>query len=135
MLVRQLWLLPLMVGKRRNYGKKEFLHTIYLLQFWVQGLLWFGWFGFNAGSALGANTIAVSASLLPHAAAATGGAVWAFLEWLFNGKPTVFGTITGSVAGLATVTPAAGFVSPIAGMAIGVIASLVCFVFCSLCES
>jgi len=94
--------------------------------------LWFGWFGFNAGSALGANTIAVSAFIATHAAAATGGAVWAFLEWLFNGKPTVFGTITGSVAGLATVTPAAGFVSPIAGMAIGVIASFGLFRFCSL---
>jgi Amt family ammonium transporter len=119
----------LMIGKRRHYGKKAI--PPHNLPFAVlgAGLLWFGWFGFNAGSALAANSVAVSAFVATHAAAAAGGLIWALLEWLFNGKPTIFGTITGAVAGLATVTPAAGFISPMAGLAIGTIASVICFIF------
>jgi len=119
----------LILGPRRHYGKKAI--PPHNLPFAVlgAGLLWFGWFGFNAGSALGANNIAVSAFVATHAAAAAGGLTWALLEWLFNGKPTIFGTITGCVAGLATVTPAAGFISPMAGLTIGVAASIICFIF------
>lgn len=118
----------LMLGPRKNFGKKA-IHP-HNLPFAVlgAGLLWFGWFGFNAGSALGATTVAVSAFVATHLAAAAGGLTWALLEWLMNGKPTIFGTITGSVAGLATVTPAAGFIQPGAAVTIGVLASIVCFV-------
>jgi Amt family ammonium transporter len=91
-------------------------------------LLWFGWFGFNAGSALAANGLAVSAFVASNAAAAAAGAVWALLEWVHNGKPTTFGIVTGSIAGLATVTPASGYITPLAGIAVGATASVVCFI-------
>lgn len=119
----------LIIGKRKGYGHKPI--PPHNLPFAVlgAGLLWFGWFGFNAGSALAANKLAVSAFVATHAAAAAGGLIWGLLEWLFNGKPTIFGTITGAVAGLATVTPAAGYITPIAGLVIGIFASIICFVF------
>jgi Amt family ammonium transporter len=120
----------IVVGKRKSYGKPVPPHN---LPFAVlgAGILWFGWFGFNAGSALAANGIAVNAFVVTHTAAAAGGLMWAVLEWIRNGKPTLFGTITGSVAGLATITPAAGFVTPVSAVAIGLIAGLLCFVFVS----
>ena len=92
------------------------------------GLLWFGWFGFNAGSALAVNSVAVNAFIVTNAAAAAAGLSWALLEWIRNGKPTVFGIVTGSIAGLATVTPASGFVSPFSGLVIGILASIMCFI-------
>jgi len=91
-------------------------------------LLWFGWYGFNAGSALAVNGIAVSAFIATNTAAAAAGLSWAFLEWIRNGKPTVFGIVTGSIAGLATITPASGFVTPISAIIIGIAASIVCFI-------
>jgi Amt family ammonium transporter len=91
-------------------------------------LLWFGWYGFNAGSALAVNAVAVSAFIATNTAAAAAGLSWAFLEWIRNGKPTVFGIVTGSIAGLATVTPASGFVTPISAIIIGIAASIVCFI-------
>ena len=91
-------------------------------------ILAFGWFGFNAGSALAANAIAVNTFVVTNAAAAAAGLSWAFLEWIRNGKPTVFGAVTGSIAGLATVTPASGFISPVSGLIIGIFASIVCFI-------
>ncbi|MBU0580230.1 MAG: ammonia channel protein, partial [Candidatus Margulisbacteria bacterium] len=87
------------------------------------------WFGFNAGSALSSGVVAVSAFVVTHAAAASGGLIWALLEWKLNGKPTVFGTITGVIAGLATITPASGFVTPLAGLLIGAVAGLICYLF------
>lgn len=122
----------LVIGKRKNYdGKPVPPHN---LPFTVLGaaLLWFGWFGFNAGSALAANGLAVSTFVATNAAAAAAGLTWALLEWALNGKPTIFGTITGSIAGLATVTPASGFISPIAGIIIGISASIVCFLAVSI---
>jgi ammonium transporter, Amt family len=118
----------LVVGKRKGYANKPV--PPHNLPFTVLGtaLLWFGWFGFNAGSALGANGLAVHALLVTHSAAATAALTWAFLEWIFNEKPTVFGTITGSIAGLATITPASGFVSVLAAIIIGLMASAVCFI-------
>ncbi|MCX5713377.1 MAG: ammonia channel protein, partial [Candidatus Omnitrophica bacterium] len=86
------------------------------------------WYGFNAGSALAVNGIAVSAFITTNTAAAAAGLSWALLEWIRNGKPTVFGIVTGSIAGLATVTPASGFVSPISAIIIGIAASIVCFI-------
>jgi Amt family ammonium transporter len=119
----------LVLGKRKGYPSH--MSPPHNLPFAVlgAGLLWFGWFGFNGGSALGANRLAVSAMVVSHIAGATAGLTWALLEWKFNAKPTMLGMITGAVAGLATITPAAGFVGPIDAIWIGALASLVCF-FC-----
>ena len=96
------------------------------------GMLWFGWYGFNAGSALAVNAVAVNAFIVTNTAAAAGGLSWALLEWIRNGKPTVFGIVTGSVAGLATITPASGFVTPSSAILIGFLASMVCFICVAL---
>lgn len=93
------------------------------------GLLWFGWFGFNAGSALGANGLAGSAFIATHIAAAAAGVTWAVLDWKFNAHPTMLGMITGAVAGLVAITPAAGFVTPVDAIWIGVGVSLICYFF------
>jgi Amt family ammonium transporter len=91
------------------------------------GMLWVGWFGFNAGSALAANGNAGMALLATHTGAAAGALVWMALEWLKYGKPSVLGMVTGVVAGLGTITPASGFVGPLGAMAIGATAGFVCF--------
>ena len=92
------------------------------------GMLWVGWFGFNAGSALAANGSAGMAMLVTHIGAASGALMWMFIEWLRFGKPSVLGIVTGMVAGLGTITPASGFVGPIGALAIGSIAGAACFV-------
>ena len=92
-------------------------------------LLWFGWFGFNAGSALGANGLAVNAFVCTNTATAMAGLTWALLEWIFAGKPTTLGVATGAVAGLVAVTPACGFVDITGAIAIGLGVSLICFMF------
>ena len=117
----------LIIGKRRNLdGRTPAPHN---LPFVVLGtaLLWFGWFGFNAGSALGANGLAVNAFVVTNTAAAAAGLSWAVIEWLRNGKPTMFGTASGAVAGLVAITPAAGFVSVVPAIIIGILVSLFCF--------
>ena len=91
------------------------------------GLLWFGWFGFNAGSALTSGSLATSAFVATHVAGAAAGVAWLLLDWVFNAHPTMLGVITGAVAGLAAVTPAAGFVTPGGAIWIGVGASAVCY--------
>jgi len=90
-------------------------------------MLWVGWFGFNAGSALAANGTAGMAMLVTHIAAATGSLAWLFCEWVRYGKPSVLGVVTGMVAGLGTITPASGFVGPLGALAIGAAAGLACF--------
>ena len=122
----------LVIGKRKGYDNKPV--PPHNLPFTVLGtaLLWFGWFGFNAGSALGATGLAVHAFVVTHAAAAIAGITWASLEWIFNEKPTIFGTITGSIAGLATITPASGFVTTFAAAIIGCAASVVCYIFVAI---
>jgi len=90
-------------------------------------MLWVGWFGFNAGSALGANAGAGQAMLVTHLSAATASLVWMAVEWIKFGKPTLVGTATGTIAGLATITPAAGSVGPLAAIIIGTLAALVCY--------
>lgn len=119
----------LVLGKRKGYP--QHMSPPHNLPFAVlgAGILWFGWFGFNGGSALGANPIAVNALVVSHFAGAAAGLTWALLEWKFNSKPTMLGMITGAVAGLATITPAAGFVGIGDAIWIGIIASLVCY-FC-----
>jgi Amt family ammonium transporter len=122
----------LVIGKRKGYDNKPV--PPHNLPFTVLGtaLLWFGWFGFNAGSALGATGLAVHTFVVTHAAAAIAGITWASLEWIFNEKPTIFGTITGSIAGLATITPASGFVTTFAAAIIGCAASVVCYIFVAI---
>jgi Amt family ammonium transporter len=92
------------------------------------GMLWFGWFGFNAGSALGANGLAANAFVTTHVSTAVAGMTWAICDWLYHGRPTTLGMITGAVAGLVSITPACGFVSPMDAIWIGLGASLICFV-------
>jgi Amt family ammonium transporter len=92
------------------------------------GLLWFGWFGFNAGSALSSGTLATMAFLTTHLAASSATITWVIVEWLHRGKPTMFGAATGSIAGLATITPAAGFVGPFPALFIGVAAGILCYI-------
>lgn len=91
------------------------------------GLLWFGWFGFNAGSALGSNSLAAVAMFNTNIATAVGALGWMFAEWFHRGKPTVLGLASGVIAGLVAVTPAAGFVNPVGALIIGVIAGVVCY--------
>jgi Amt family ammonium transporter len=91
-------------------------------------LLWFGWFGFNAGSALAADGIAANAFITTNTATAAAGLTWALIEWWHNGTPTILGTVTGAVAGLVAITPACGFVNPMNAMFIGMIVSVVCYI-------
>jgi len=118
----------LLIGKRKGLDNKP--TSPHNLPFVVlgAGLLWFGWFGFNSGSALAANGLAVSAFVVTNTAAAAAGLSWAMLEWMFNGKPTIFGTVTGAVAGLVAITPAAGFVSVVPAIIIGLLVSVFCYI-------
>jgi Amt family ammonium transporter len=118
----------LLIGKRRGLDHKPSPpHNIPFVVLGA-GLLWFGWFGFNSGSALAANGLAVNAFVVTNTAAAAAGLSWAILEWVFNGKPTIFGTVTGAVAGLVAITPAAGFVSVVPAIVIGLLVSVFCYI-------
>ncbi len=119
----------LFLGKRQGYP-----HSIsppHNLPFAVlgAGMLWFGWFGFNGGSALGANGVAANAFTVTHIAAAAAGFTWAVLDWKFNAHPTMLGMITGAVAGLVAITPASGFVGAIDAIWIGIGVSVICYFF------
>jgi Amt family ammonium transporter len=118
----------LVIGRRKGYEDRPV--PPHNLPFTVlgAGLLWFGWFGFNAGSALGANGLAVGAFVATNTAAAAAGLSWALLEWFHNGTPTTLGVATGAVAGLVAITPGAGFVDPLSAIVIGGLASAFCFV-------
>lgn len=117
----------LTLGKRRGYGREPMPPHNLPLTILGAALLWFGWFGFNSGSALAANGLAVSAFIATNTAAAAAGLTWMFIEWKMIGKPTILGGATGAVAGLVAVTPAAGFVSPLSSIIIGVVVSMVCY--------
>lgn len=117
----------IVLGKRKGYGTDYMAPHNLPFTLLGTGLLWFGWFGFNAGSALGANGVAGSAFLATHAAGATGALVWMCTEWMHRGKPTVLGVASGAVAGLATVTPGAGYVGPMAAIVIGVFAGILSY--------
>ena len=117
----------LYLGKRVGYpGEPMPPHSV-VLSFIGACLLWVGWFGFNAGSALAASSLATSAFVATHFAAAAAALSWAAAEWMRNGKPSALGAISGAVAGLVAITPAAGFVGPMAGILIGLIAGVVCY--------
>ena len=117
----------LYLGKRVGYPKQAMPPHSVVLSFIGACLLWVGWFGFNAGSALGAGSLATSAFVATHFAAATAALGWAGAEWIRNGKPSVLGGISGAVAGLVAITPAAGFVKPMPALLIGLIAGVFCY--------
>jgi len=119
------------MGRRRGYGTDNLSPYDLSLAVIGTGLLWVGWFGFNGGSALQANSRAVMAILATHLAACAGALTWSAIEWLTRRKPSVLGMISGAVAGLGTITPASGFVEPWHGIVIGVIAGAVCFWACT----
>ncbi len=119
------------IGRRHGYGTENLSPFDLSLAVIGTGLLWVGWFGFNGGSALGANSRAVMAIAATHLAACAGALTWGAVEWSIQRKPSVLGMISGAVAGLGTITPASGFVAPWHGILIGVTAGLVCFWACT----
>jgi Amt family ammonium transporter len=121
----------LMIGKRRGYGHQPMQPHNLPMTVMGAALLWFGWFGFNAGSALEANGLAASAFLATNTAAAAAALGWMFTEWMTRGKPTVLGAASGAVAGLVAITPASGFVGPVSALMIGALAGLLCYSACN----
>jgi ammonium transporter, Amt family len=119
------------LGARYGYGSDNFAPYDLSLAVIGTGMLWVGWFGFNGGSALAADSRAVFAIVATHLAASTGAVTWMALEWWTRGKPSVLGMISGAVAGLGTITPASGFVLPWEAIIIGLAAGLVCFWSCT----
>ena len=116
-----------MLGKRSGFGHEPLMPHNVVLSLIGTGLLWVGWFGFNAGSALTAGTLATSAFAATHFSAAAGALSWALVEWWHKGKPSVLGAASGMIAGLATITPASGFVSVPAAFCIGLTGGAVCY--------
>jgi Amt family ammonium transporter len=119
--------LALVIGKRVGYGKEAMFPSSISLTALGAALLWFGWFGFNAGSELAADGVAASAFLVTNTSAAMGALAWMFTEWLVNKKPTLLGIASGVVAGLVAITPAAGFVNMPASLVIGLVAGVLGF--------
>ncbi len=120
------------VGKRKGFGTEPMIPHNIPLTIIGTGILWFGWFGFNAGSALASGSLAANAFVNTQVAATAAIVSWTVVEWLRGGKPTTLGAATGAIAGLATITPAAGYVSPAAALLIGLAAGLVCYYAISL---
>ena len=119
------------MGRRHGYGSENLSPFDLSLAVVGTGLLWVGWFGFNGGSALGANAHAVMAILTTHLAACAGAVTWGALEWSTRRKPSVLGMISRAVAGLGTITPASGFVAPWHGLVIGALAGIICYWACT----
>jgi Amt family ammonium transporter len=120
--------MAIMIGRRKYYeGIPSTPHNIPFVVIGT-GLLWFGWFGFNAGSGLAADGVAANAFMVTHIAAATAALTWALLDWFLNKKPTTIGICTGAIAGLAAITPTAGFVSLKAALVISIISAVICFI-------
>ena len=119
--------LCILLGKRRGYGRTAMLPHNLPMTVLGAALLWFGWFGFNAGSALGANALAANAFVTSQAAAAAATLSWVLAEWKINGKPTILGAASGCIAGLVAITPAAGFVAPMPAVIIGLVGGIVCY--------
>ncbi len=117
----------LYIGKRKGFLQEHMPPHNLPMTVLGAGLLWFGWFGFNAGSALSSGSLATMAFVTTHTAAVSATLTWTFVEWLHRGKPTMFGAATGAIAGLATITPAAGFVGPIPALFIGMAAGIICY--------
>lgn len=117
----------LVLGPRKGFGRQSFIPHNLPMTVLGAGLLWFGWFGFNGGSALAADGIAATAFVATHLAGMAGMAMWTLVEWLHRKKPTTLGSASGAIAGLAMVTPAAGFISPMSAIFIGLLAGSICY--------
>jgi len=125
----------LFLGRRVGFPKEPMPPHSVVLSFIGACLLWVGWFGFNAGSALSSGSLATSAFVATHFAAATAAIGWAVAEWIRNGKPSVLGAISGAVAGLVAITPAAGFVGPMSALLIGLIAGVFCYMMVAMVKA
>lgn len=117
----------MVLGNRRGFPETPMMPHNMTMTVTGAGMLWVGWFGFNAGSAVAANGDAGMAMLVTHISAACGAFTWAAMEWIKYGKPSALGTVTGMVAGLGTITPASGYVGPMGALVIGTVAGVVCF--------
>ncbi len=117
----------LIIGKRKGFGREQFMPNNLPITVLGAGILWFGWFGFNAGSALGAGSTATIAFTATHLAGAAGTVSWIVMEWFIHGKPTTLGGASGAVAGLASITQASGFVSPMSALFIGLLGGVFCY--------
>ncbi len=116
----------LIIGKRKGHAHDFMPHNLPLTVLGA-GILWFGWFGFNAGSALSSGALSAMTFAVTHISAVGATLIWVVIEWLHKGKPTMFGAATGSIAGLATITPASGFVGPMSALIIGLCAGAICY--------
>ena len=119
--------LAIMLGKRQTRGVQDLLPHNLPMTLIGTALLWFGWFGFNAGSAIGSNGLAGAAFVTTHIAAASAGMTWVMIEWMVHKRPTALGMATGAVAGLVAITPASGFVTPLSAIGIGIGVALISF--------
>ena len=128
-------ILCLILGKRKGFGQRAFLPHSLVLTMVGTGMLWVGWYGFNAGSAVAADGVAANAFMTTTIATAIACCVWPLLEWITRGKPTILGFCSGAVAGLVVITPAAGFVMPSGAISIGVLAGVVPFLACTKLKS
>ncbi|HAY23286.1 MAG TPA: ammonia channel protein, partial [Desulfobacterales bacterium] len=117
----------LIIGKRKGYGVEAFIPHNLPMTVLGAGILWFGWFGFNAGSALAANGLAAIAFVNTNFATCAAALGWMVTEWIIRGKPTMLGVASGAVAGLVAITPAAGFVGPMSSIIIGALAGMFCY--------
>ena len=125
----------LVLGKRKGHGKEPMLPHQLPMTVLGAGILWFGWFGFNAGSALAANGLATNAFVVTNTSAAAAALSWVFVEWLHHGKPTVLGAASGAVAGLVAITPASGYVTPMSALLIGLVGGALCYLGVSVLKS
>ena len=117
----------LVLGNRKGYGRTSYMPHSLPMTVLGTALLWFGWFGFNGGSALAADEIAATAFVATHFAAMAGMAMWVAMEWMSQGKPTILGAASGAIAGLATITPTAGFVGPNSAIIVGLLGGALCW--------
>jgi Amt family ammonium transporter len=117
----------ILVGRRRGFGMESMAPHNLPMTITGAAILWFGWFGFNAGSAIAAGKLSVSAFVVTHVATAAAALSWTFVEWIYKGKPTTLGAASGAVAGLVAITPASGFVGPLSALIIGLVAGGLCY--------
>ena len=117
----------LIIGRRIGYGSTAYIPHNLPMTITGAAILWFGWFGFNAGSALACNGLAASAFVVTHIASALGALTWIMMEQIHRGKPTTLGAASGAVAGLVAITPASGFVGPVSAIIIGGLAGIICY--------
>jgi Amt family ammonium transporter len=117
----------IIIGKRKGYLQEAIYPHNLPMTVLGAGILWFGWFGFNAGSALSSGALSAMAFVATHTSAVAATMAWVVIEWIHRGKPTMFGAATGSIAGLATITPASGFVGPMPALVIGLVAGGICY--------